>query len=196
MPTPLARWDHIHDLHRWYAELDAPDPRPHLVAFAGDHAMVLIGLRPFPPGGYRGPLVEALALALPLGADRVSVALPGRAWSLDDPIVPVSDAGDMRQRVLTQVTVDGHGRATPTTTMRLHPFRVSADDSVTITWQPATDPGPGDGWIPGALGAMVAGRERIGVDATDDDLAQQLRRLDHLGHEVLFPDHVAATLPP
>ncbi len=126
MPTMLHTWDRLADLHRWYAELDAPDPRPHLAAFAGDHACVLIGLRPFAPGAYQGPLVEAMALALPLGADRVSVALPGRAWSLDDPVVPVSDDGDLRQRVLTQCTVDGHRQVTPRVTMRLHPFDVGA----------------------------------------------------------------------
>ena len=56
MPTALSTWDRLTDLHRWYAELDAPDPRPHLVAYVGDRACVLIGLRPFAPGAYQGPL--------------------------------------------------------------------------------------------------------------------------------------------
>lgn len=196
MPSRPHAFSSVDDLHRWYAALDAPDPRPHVVAFAGEDAVVMIGLRPFPPGGYGGPLVEALALALPLGADRVSVAFPGRAWSLDDPVVPVADTGDLRQRVLTQVTADGHGRTPPTVTTRLHPFHAPPDRPGTIRWQPALDPGASAGWIPEALAAMVGARDRIGGDVTDGDLARQLWRLEHLGHEVLVPDHVAASRPP
>ena len=188
MPTMLHTWDRLADLHRWYAELDAPDPRPHLAAFAGDHACVLIGLRPFAPGAYQGPLVEAMALALPLGADRVSVALPGRAWSLDDPVVPVSDDGDLRQRVLTQCTVDGHRQVTPRVTMRLHPFDVGATPDARLLWHDPLDPGPGEGWIPDALATLVAARDSITGMGDLDAVARQAARLDALGHEVLTPD--------
>lgn len=190
MPTPLTRWHQLDDLHRWYAELDAPDPRPHLVAFAGDLAILLIGLRPFAPGAYQGPLVEALALALPLGADRVSVALPGRAWSLDDPVPPVTEDADLRQRVLTQVTVDGHGRDTPEVATSLHPFHVAAPPDTGLVWQPTLDPGPGEGWIPEALVTLVAGRHRVADDVTADGLERQAVRLVRLGHELLTPQDV------
>lgn len=185
MPA-LHTYDRVDDLHRWYAELDAPEPRPHLAGFAGDDAIILIGLRPFGPGAYGGPLVEAMALALPLGADRVSLAMPGRAWSLDDPVPPVTEDADLRQRVLMQVVVDGHGRTPPTVTMRLHPFTIGRDDA--IAWGEALDPGPGEGWIAEALAAMVAGRDEIGLDADAGAIADQAARLHHLGHEVLCPD--------
>lgn len=196
MTAPLTTWDRVEDLHRWYAELDAPDPRPHLVGFAGDTALVLVGLRPFAPGAYQGPLVEALALALPLGADRVSVALPGRAWSLRDPVVPVTDGADLRQRVLTQCSADGHRRDRPTVTMRLHPFHVVATDDGGLVWDPAIDPGPGEGWIPDALATLVGARADVGGDAGTHDLVRQLERLQRLGHEVLLPDHVVGASDP
>ena len=190
MTAPLTTWDRVEDLHRWYAELDAPDPRPHLVGFAGGTALVLVGLRPFAPGAYQGPLVEALALALPLGCDRVSVALPGRAWSLQDPVVPVTDGADLRQRVLTQCSADGHRRERPIVTMRLHPFHVAATDDAGLVWDPALDPGPGEGWIPHALTTLVGARDDLGDDTGLDDLVRQLVRLERLGHDVLLPDHV------
>lgn len=185
MPA-LHTYAQVDDLHRWYAELDAPDPRPHLVGFAGDAALVLIGLRPFGPGAYENPLIEAMALALPLGSDRVSLAMPGRAWSMDDPVVPVTEDGDLRQRVLTQVTVDGHGHATPDVTMRLHPFDVV--DGERLHWHDPLDPGPGEGWIADAMACMVAGRHDIGRDADPDAITEQAVRLVMLGHEVLHPD--------
>lgn len=193
---PLTRWDRLDRLHRWYAELDAPDPRPHLAAFAGDEGLVVIGLRPFAPQGYRGPLVEAMALALPLGADRVSVALPGRAWSLDDPVAPVTDDADLRQRVLTQVAVDGHARVEPRVTTRLHPFFASPPPASGLTWLDPVDPGPGEGWIPRALATLVEGRGDIRRDARPEQLARQVVRLHELGHEVLLPRDAVGAFPP
>lgn len=190
MPPPApTTWSQLDHLHRWYAELGAPDPRPHLVGFAGASALVLVGLRPFDRGGYHGPLVEALALALPLGADRVSVALPGRAWSIEDPVPPVTEGADLRQRVLTQVTVDAHGEGPPRTWCRLHPFApVVGDDG--LRWEDAVRPGPAEGWIPDALHTLLAHRGDAVLRATRDQLAAQLERLVHLGHEVLLPDHL------
>lgn len=186
MIPPLHDFAQVADLHRWYAELDAPYPRPHLVGYAGDRALVLIGLRPFGPGAHENPLIEAMALALPLGSDRVSLAMPGRAWSMDDPVVPVTDDGDLRQRVLTQVTVDGHGQAPPQVTMRLHPFDLVGDDR--IAWGTALDPGTGEGWIAEAMTCMVAGRGDVGRDADPDEVTEQAVRLVMRGHEVLHPD--------
>lgn len=183
---PLTTWTHLDDLHRWYAELDAPDPRPHLVGFAGERPAVLVGLRPFPPGGHRGPLVEALALALPLGADRVSLGLPGRAWSLDDPVPPVTEGADLRQRVLTQVAVDGHGTGPPTVRTRLHPFRAVGDGG--LVWDAAVDPGPASGWVTDALVTLLDRRTEAVLGLTDDQVGAQLTRLLHLGHEVLLPE--------
>src|SRR5687767_6035135 len=75
--------------------------RPCLAAFAGDEPLLVAWWRPFPKGGYADPLIELLALACPLGADRVAQSLAGRATSLDDPIAPVvAGVGDLRQRVV------------------------------------------------------------------------------------------------
>ena len=192
LPTPpQPTYPNVDAIHRFLAEGDAPQPRPWLLAFAADRLLVLIGLRPFAPGQSEGPLVEAMALALPIGADRVSVALPARAWSMDDPVPPVTSDADLRQRVLIQVTVDGRGRSAPDVRSRLHPFRVSevSGDEDRLEWDPMVDPGPGEGWVPEALSAMVAGRHRIGVGAGVDEHRRQLLRLDDLGHDVLLtPD--------
>lgn len=195
MPPPLTTWDQLPRLHRWYAELDAPDPRPHLVGFAGDTALLLVGLRPFGPGEARGPLVEALALALPLGADRVSIALPGRAWSLDDPVPPVVPGADLRQRVLTQITVDAHGAGPPRTTTSLHPFSESTDDGA-LVWDEVVHPGPVEGWIPDALRTLLEHRGDAVLHATSEQLVAQAERLHDLGHEVLVPDDVVGTSAP
>lgn len=184
---PPPTYPNVEAIHRFLAEGDAPEPRPWLLAFAADRMLVLIGLRPFGPGQYEGPLVEAMALALPMGADRVSVALPARAWSMDDPVPPVAAGADLRQRVLVQVTVDGRAHPDPDVRSCLHPFRI--DDEARLRWEPRVDPGLGEGWIPEALAAMVAGRDRIGVGAGVEELRQQLLRLDDLGHDVLLlPD--------
>lgn len=186
MTTPLTCWSRLDELHRWLAELDAPDPAPHLLGYRGPALLTMIRLRPFDPGAYQGPLVEALALALPLGADRISVALAGRAWSLDNPVPPVAPGADLRQRVLTQVTVDGHGDERPQLRMTLHPFD-TATAAGGILWRSPIDPGPGEGWIPDALVTLVAARHDVGGgDPTAPQLGRQVRRLEELGHEVVL----------
>lgn len=185
LSAPQPTYPHVERLHRFLAEADAPDPRPWLLAFAAEELLALVGLRPFAQGHHHGPLIEAMALALPIGADRVSVALPGRIWSLDDPVPPVTPEADLRQRALTQVTVDGSRRATPAVHTRLHPFGL-ADDRRSLVWDDAVDPGPGEGWIPDALSALVEARDRIGPGSAVDEHRRQLARLDALGHDVLL----------
>lgn len=188
MPDHPARFEDVAVLHRRLADVDAPDPAPHLVGFDGDQALVLIRLRPFAPGAYQGPLVEAMALVLPLRADRVSLAIPGRAWSLEDPLPPVADGVDLRQRVLTQVSVDGHGQDPPRVTTRLHPFqpRPADDPGCRLAWEESVDPGPGEGWIPDALATLVAARRDIARDGRPDERLRQWDRLEDLGHVVLL----------
>jgi hypothetical protein len=171
------------ELHRRLSELDAPDPSPHLVAVAGEIPLGIIRLRPFPPGGVHDPLVEVMALMVPLGADRVSLALPGRAWSLDDPVVPVTDDADLRQRVVLQVTVDGHDHEPPALETLLHPFDVGDDGH--LEWQDAIDPGPAQGWVAGALQAMIAARRDL-QDCSADQRMAQWNRLEDLEHIVLL----------
>lgn len=184
MTPPHPHWHDLHDLHRWLAEIDAPDPAPHVVGHAGDDTLVAIWLRPFARGAHQGPLVEALALALPMGCDRVSVGMPARAWSLDDPVVPVTPEGDLRQRVLLTVTVDGHRHRPPRLTTRLHPFDVIDDR---LCWQPPVDPGPGEGWMADALVTLVGARDDL-RPADSWELTDQAERLHALGHTVCLTD--------
>lgn len=187
MTATLTCWTDVDDLHRWLADLDAPDPAPHLAAYAGDELLVLVRLRPFAPGAYQGPLVEALALALPMGADRVSLALPGRAWSLDDPVPPVTAGADLRQRVLTQVTVDGHQSGHPDVRMALHPFCIDgATPGTGLQWEASIDPGPGEGWIPDALATLIDARDDIAAGGGIDERRRQVARLQELGHLVVL----------
>lgn len=180
-------WTDVDHLHRRLADLDAPDPAPHLAAYDGNDLLVVIRLRPFAPGAYQGPLVEALALALPLGADRVSLALPGRAWSMDDPVPPVTEGADLRQRVLTQVSVDGHRAGRPVVRMALHPFGADADGhGGGLRWDTTVDPGPGEGWIPDALSTLVEARDDIAAGGGIDERRQQVTRLEDLGHLVVL----------
>lgn len=182
---PTLDYDAVDQVHRFLAEGDAPDPRPQLLAFEAEELLAIVGLRPFSPGHHQGPLIEAMALVLPLGADRVSVALPARVWSLDDPVPPVTPDADLRQRVLTQVTVDGHGHARARVRTRLHPFAVRGDSSPGLDWDEVVDPGPGEGWVPEALATMVEARAEIGTGSLDER-RRQLVRLDELGHDVLL----------
>lgn len=71
-----------------------------LCAHRGDDPLFLALLRPYPKGEHLEAVEELLTLALPLGADRIAFCSTGRAWSMDDPVPPVSSDGDIRQRVL------------------------------------------------------------------------------------------------
>ncbi len=175
-PRPFTEFE---DLARSLAELDVEvgdEPRHRLAAYDGEEPLLVIDLRPFPPGGIEAPLVEAVAGALALGADRLATALPGRAWSPDDPVVPVSDDGDLRQRVLLCTTAQPHTG----TRSWLLPFDVAAPR---LVWHDAVlDDGSCEGWVPHAL--------QVAVDAAwepdPDAAADQLARCAALGHEVFL----------
>lgn len=183
-PRPFTEFE---DLARSLIALDVglgDEPRHRLAAYAGEEPLLVIDLRPFPPGGIEAPLVEVVAGALALGADRLATALPGRAWSLDDPVVPVSDDGDLRQRVLMCTTA----RADAEVRTWLLPFDVCGGD---LTWHDAALEDSGcEGWVPHAL--------QVAVDAAwepDPDAAvEQLSRCAALGHEVFLAPAGAAVL--
>lgn len=175
-PRPFAEFD---DLARALVELDVDlgdEPRHRLAAYRGEEPLAVVDLRPFPPGRIESPMVEALSGVLALGADRFAAALPGRAWSIEDPIPPVSDDVDLRQRVLLLTTADG----TTDPRTRLLPFDV---EHATVRWHDATlEDGPCDGWVPHALGVAAA----AGWPADPDAAAQQFARCARLGHDVLL----------
>lgn len=71
-----------------------------VVAHRGPDPLFLALLRPYPKGSHIACLEEIISLATPLGADRIAFCSTGKAWSMADPVPPVCDAGDLRQRVI------------------------------------------------------------------------------------------------
>jgi hypothetical protein len=161
---------------------------PCLVAFAGDDLRVIAFWRPFAKGAYHDPLIELLALAMPLGADRFALSIAGRGWSLDDPIPPVSADADLRQRLLVVELVDATGDEVRHDSV-LHPFDL---DTGGPRWQdPQRLPG-GTGWIGEVLKAAAAAEEPLTTD--DAEIARQARRCVHLGHDLHLPPDIALRL--
>lgn len=183
---PFARFE---ELARNFAALDVElgeEPRHRLAAYKGEEVLALVDLRPFPRGGIESPMVEAMAGVMALGADRFGVALPGRAWSLEDPIPPVTEDTDLRQRVLSLTT------ATRAEGVRcwLVPFEL---DDGRLTWHEAVlgeETGPVEGWVPHALGVAA----RSPWDPDPDAAREQLTRCSALGHLVMLAPLGAAVL--
>lgn len=181
---PFARFE---DLARRMVELDVDlgdEPRHRLVAYLGEEPLVAIDLRPFPPGGIQAPMVEAIAGVLALGADGLAAALPGRAWSMEDPLPPVTDDGDLRQRVLMLTTARAGGTA--------HSWILPFDlDDGHLTWHTAVlEDDACEGWVPHALGIAT----EAGWDPDIDAAIGQLGRCTALGHTVMLAPAGAAVL--
>lgn len=176
-PRPFAQFD---AMARALVELDlelGDQPRHRLAGYVAEEPLAVVDLRPFPPGGIHGPVVEAVAGLLALGVDRLTAALPGRAWSMEDPVVPVTDEGDLRQRVLLLVAAR---RGRPVRTW-LQPFDVRDDR---VDWHDRALDGDGgcEGWVPQAL-AVAADADWSSDPAA---AAEQLARCTRLGHTVML----------
>lgn len=189
----MTTWAEDSDRLLALAALDLEEglpPRPTLTAYAGDDGIALVGLRPFGPGELLEPLVELLTLLLPLGADRFGLAVPGRAWSLDDPIPPVVDELDLRTTVLTILQVDGHGAGEPLVDGWLVPYDVD-DEGPSLG--PAIDVGWPDGPDTTGLLALVRGRHEVGASGHRDlaSLPVQFARCLLRGHHVVLAPEVA-----
>ncbi|MGH8906127.1 MAG: hypothetical protein ACRD0K_06355 [Egibacteraceae bacterium] len=189
----MQQWDEIEQFMIAEAERDltvGQEVRPCFTAFAGPTPLVLAFVRPFPKGGYQQPLIELIALAAPLDADRLKLSITGRAWSLLDPIPPVdAQAGDLRQRVLSIESVDAHaGR--PRSHSVLVPFDV-VDGAV--VWGEPTRMTGGEGWIPFAFRRAVRVRGRL-RGASIADLRAQAERCAALGHLIALGPTVADRL--
>lgn len=186
----MDEWDQwVVEFLRVNAELDLRVDGfavPRFVAAEGDRPLLLAEVRPFPRGGYHQPLIELMALAVPLGADRIAVGMTGRLWSLDDPIPPVVEGmGDLRQQALVLELIDGHEQPAVARSV-LMPFSLRGDD---VVWEDAFDPGPGHGWIPSALSIMVDHRTELYLDR--EDIREQAERCLALGHTLSFEGAVA-----
>lgn len=167
---------------------DGIPPAPLLLAYDGDHPIMTVLLRPFGGGELGDVLVEVLSLALPLGTDRVLLAVGGRAWSLDDPIPPVTDDVDLRASVLVIATAqpDGDGASLTTT---LHPY--SHDSGLESPYRPNDAP---ESPALAALRVLIASRRELALDGPDLRVAAQFARLLLLGHEVRLAPRAAAHL--
>lgn len=187
----MGAWDEwVVELLRASADLDLRidgEAVPRFIAAEGERPLVIADVRPFPKGGYHEPLIELMALAVPMGADRVAVGITGRVTSLEDPIPPVIDGiGDLRQRVLIVELVDGHRQPARASSL-LIPFDLRERD---VSWREPLDPGPGVGWIPSALSLLVDHRHAMQV--RPGDVLEQAERCAMLGHGLTFEAEAAA----
>lgn len=186
------RWECIEELMVASATDDLEqvgEVTPILVAFAGDEQRLCAFLRPFAKGDHAQPLIELLALAMPLDADRLAFAITGRLTSLDDPIPPVTEDGDLRQRALIVEYADG-AAGTLRQDSVLHPFDV-VDDRV--RWQPPVGHRHGEGWVRDVLGCAVAHRGELAA-TSDGDIRRQVQRCLALGHELYLGEATAERL--
>ena len=161
---------------------------PVLAAFAGPRLRFLAWLRPFEKGAYADPLIELCALAVLLDADRLALCMSGRVWSLNDPIAPVTEDVDLRERALVAFFVDG-ARGRPIAWSVIQPYDVEGD---AVRWDDPRRLHDGSGWIPATLKLAVRKRGRPGRDG--GDVRRQARRVDALGHGLYVPEDVQAYL--
>lgn len=155
--------------------------RPCFLAMSGEHPLFVAFLRAYDKGGHLDPLIELVALAAPLDADRLAVSLAGRAWSLDDPVAPVvPGVGDLRQRVLLIDEVDGSG-GQPASRSTAMPFELI--DGAVRWGEPIRHDGQ-TGLVSAALALAV--RQRRKLRAGDKEIRAQADRCLRLGHALAF----------
>lgn len=162
-------------------------PPPLLLAYEGDRPLATVVLRAFGSGELTDVLVETLALLLPLGTDRVALAIGGRAWSTADPIPPVTGDADLRQPVLIVTTADAHGMPCQLTTA-MFPC-----DGTTLQ-DPVTTDEPPQGASLAALAVLLDARDDLRVHGPDLRIAAQFARVMLLGHEVVLTPDTARRL--
>ena len=179
-------WHRVPELARDWAAAEVAatrSVRPTLFGFLEDDFLGAVELRPHTAGDLESPLIEALALLVPLGADRLAFLGGGRAWSLDDPIPPVSGAEDLRQQVAVLLMVDGHGHPRPMTSSVLMPFEWADggprwDDALEIDEAP-------EGPVPHLL--MASAQASVAMALDDVEIGRQALRLLRLGHDLRLP---------
>lgn len=162
-----------------------------LLAAEGGTPLFVAASRPYAKGRYRDPLIELITLAFGLGADQLAVGVGARAWSLEDPIAPVTDGADLRQTVLVVTTADAHGRLVPTMGGSIHPYELV---DRTVAWRDPVDVGAGEGWITDALRILLT--HRNSPDAPTVDPQDQLERCLERGHRIgITPESGARFFP-
>jgi hypothetical protein len=195
LPAADLPWDDVPDALLALAACDLDDggsPAPRLVAHRGDEPLALAALRPFAPAAVLDPVIELLALFVPMGADRVAVALPCRLWDLDapPPVVSEQDVIDLRRRGVAVGTADGHDGPCRIEGS-VHPLVL--DDVGEWGWEPPIGPdAEPQAPLLGALRVLLDAREELTTEPWE--LQPQLERLLLLGHELALAPAAAGEL--
>lgn len=195
-PPPSCTWEKVDDLLLAGAETDlyaGSTPLPTLAAFAGDTVVAYGVLRPFDERGPVPALVEILALLLPCEVDRIALLLPGRAWSLQDPVPPVCADGDLRPRVAVLITADGLQRpcAPATRLLAVEPSESGYGPRLVDT---GVDSREVEAPVVDALRILLDGRNAVVADTDSSELIAQLGRVLLLGHEVALSPQLTERL--
>lgn len=196
MPAPSTTWPGAVDLLHHLASEDLRSDgvlRPVLLAFRGRQLLVGIVLRAPSSAEREEPLVEALALSLPLGADRLAVLAGGRTWptpgSLPPQPGPASDGTAGAKRAALVLRVDGHGPGPVDGSCVLLPYACHGHGRHrSVQWLPRAEIAElGTGWIATLLPRALTARGRLArVPALE--VGRQGLRLRRLGHGLLLPE--------
>jgi hypothetical protein len=197
LPAPDLCWDEVPDtlLALAACDLDEGGPvQPRLAAHRGDDALAIATLRLFERGRILDPVIELLALFVPLGADRICVALPCRVWSLLDPIPPVleEEGIDLRQHAMMVAAVDGGGDGPCDVRVAVHPFTRHEDGDWGWEVPLAPDEAP-EAPLLCALETILDARGELGFDRSQ--LQSQLERVLLLGHGLALGPAAVRELP-
>lgn len=184
----MRQWDERRDFLLEEAAFDQEfgvDVRPGFLAYAGSHPLFVAFLRPFLKGQHMDAVIELLALAAPLDADRLAVSIGARAWSLDDPIPPViPGVGDLRQRVLVIEEVDGStGRARGCSLA--YPWSLEGGR---VRWSDPLESTDVTGPLGQMLRVAVARRRELSADTAS--IREQAERCARLGHLIALAEPV------
>ncbi len=161
------------------------DVRPCLVAMSREERLFVAFLRAYEREDALDALIELLALAAPLGADRLALSRSGRAWSLLDPVPPgVPGSQDLRQRVRVLVEVDD-SRGASVTCGVVVPFHL---EDGSVRWEAPMVVEESTSAVAAALALAVEGRGELA--ASDREIRRQARRCVRLGHLLGFAEPV------
>jgi hypothetical protein len=196
----LERWDEVEVDLRVEVTLALDEglpPRPLLVAFAGEQSVAVAQLRPFTRDDALQALIEVLALLLPLGTDRVALALPALACVADpDPAPDVVDEATLVDGQLLVLVATAEA-GTPETRLRGRVHALEQRDGRWHWLAETAEIDPGSFELTDALGLLLEQRGGLRPrDPAAGELLQQLARCLLLGHLISLSDDTADRLEP
>ena len=185
-------WPDVADLFWSCAEADLADTgevHPAFGAFRGHDLQFLAWLRPFAKGEHLVPVAELAALAVGLGSDRLALSIGARAWSLEDPVPPVTAGADLRQRVVAITLVEAAGARCVTV---LHPFTLDRDR---VRWQRPVELPGGEGALHGLL-VRALGSAGVAPGGDEAVLRSLVDALTARGHVLYLAEDLGRRLAP